>query len=275
MSPLSFVWLVVGLVLGIGLNSLADNLPPDVAGVRRGPRPPRCAQCGQVEPPGLWWATARWLVRGGRCPHCQHRESLRPVLTEWAAGLGLAYLWFWAAGQGYQFFTASVIWLTFLLLTVIDLEHRLILGNVIWPTVVAIAVLNSLDPSRGPVKTLIGGGVGYLLVGLLFFLGQFYGRVVAQARGEPLEEVVFGGGDVNLAAAIGVATGWSGILFALVITVFAGGFFSLGYIVVQVLRRRYNPHTPIPYGPFLVFGGLVMYLYGPEFVNWYLRGGRP
>lgn len=260
---------LIGLGFGILLNSLADNLPPDAQGVRRGPRRLRCAQCSTVYAPLFWLATLRWLLRGGRCPHCAQRERLRPLLLELACGAALAFLWGWAAGDVFKYFTACVIVLTFALITVIDMEHRLILWVVIWPTVVAIALLNSLDPDRGPEKTLVGGVVGYGLIFLVFLLAQGFSAILAKMRGQPLDEIAFGGGDVNLAAAVGVAAGWSGVLFALVIAIFAGGAYSLGYLIVQSLRGKYQAYTALPYGPFLVLGGLVMYLYGKEFAAWY------
>jgi leader peptidase (prepilin peptidase)/N-methyltransferase len=106
----------------------------------------------------------------------------------------------------------------------------------------------------------------------LFLLGQGYALVQARLRGQPLDEVAFGGGDVNLAGLIGLAVGWSGVLLALFIGVVSAGLFSLGYVVIQLMRGRYNPHTPIPYGPFLVLGGLTIYWHGRDLAVWWLAG---
>ena len=104
--------------------------------------------------------------------------------------------------------------------------------------------------------------MGYGLVFGLFLLGQGYMWLVARWRGQPLDEIAFGGGDVNLAGLIGLALGWSGVLVALFVGILAGGLFSLGYIVVQLMRGKYNPHSAIPYGPFLVLGAMLVYLFG-------------
>ena len=77
--------------------------------------------------------------------------------------------------------------------------------------------------------------------------------------------MAFGGGDVNLAAIVGFAVGWPGVILALMIAVLLGGLFSFGYIVVQLARRRYVPYSAVPYGPFLVAGALAIYLYGKDF----------
>jgi prepilin signal peptidase PulO-like enzyme (type II secretory pathway) len=92
---------------------------------------------------------------------------------------------------------------------------------------------------------------------------------LAWLRRQPLTEVAFGWGDVTLAGLVGLTVGWTAILFAIPIAIFSAGFFSVAYILVQVLRRRYTPYMPIPYGPFLVLGALVMYFYGRELAAWY------
>ena len=253
-----------GLGVGILLNSLADNLPPDEFGLRRAPGRPRCRYCGAAHRPAYWLALASLLVRRGRCEHCGGPRRLRVVGVEVATGLSFAYLWSWAEGQAFRFLAAAIVLTLFLLITIIDLEHRLILWVVIYPSAAIVALIGLLSPDREPQKTLIGGAVGYGLVLGLFLLGEAFSRVIALARGQPLEEVAFGWGDVNLAGVVGLAVGWSGVLFAVLIAVFAAGLFSLGYLLVQRLRGRYTAFTPIPYGPFLVLGALAIYLYGKE-----------
>ncbi|MDW8328041.1 MAG: hypothetical protein RMK99_15880, partial [Anaerolineales bacterium] len=104
----------------------------------------------------------------------------------------------------------------------------------------------------------------------MFLFGQAYMWVVARRRGRPLEEIAFGGGDVNLAGLVGLAVGWSGVLPAVIIGIFTAGMFSLGLLGVQLLRGRYNPHTPFAYGPFLVLGGMAVYLCGRSIAAWWL-----
>lgn len=150
----------------------------------------------------------------------------------------------------------------FLLVIVIDYEHRLILFVVTIPAMVVLAVLGTLDPSRGPEKTLLGGLVGFVAVWALYLLGGLFAQLVWRLRNQPLEEVAFGFGDVMLAGIIGLAVGYPGITLALLFGVLAGGVFSLGFLLVMVLRRRYEAFVPIPYSPFLIFGGMIVYIAG-------------
>lgn len=185
---------------------------------------------------------------------------------------GFAYLWRWASEDWARFLAAGVIVAIFVLITVIDIEHRLILWRIVWVSALILLVLGVISPERGWQKTLLGGAVGYGLVFGMYLMAELYSLASARLRGQPLEEIAFGGGDVNLAGLIGLAVGWSGVLFALFIGVAAAGAFSLGAVAVQLARRRYDPHMPFPYGPFLVLGALVMYLHGAQLVRWWFGG---
>ena len=65
-----------------------------------------------------------------------------------------------------------------------------------------------------------------------------------------------------LAGVIGLTVGYPGITLALLLGVLACGLFSLGFILVMVLRRRYEAFMPIPYSPFLILGGMLVYIAG-------------
>lgn len=173
-------------------------------------------------------------------------------------------------GEVGVFYAAVIVGFIFLLIAVIDIEHRLVLWRVVWISAIVLLLLGGLSPDRGWQKTLVGGLAGYGLVFVMFLFGQAYMWVVARRRGQPLEEIAFGGGDVNLAGLVGLAVGWSGVLLAVVIGIFTAGMFSLGLLAMQLLRGRYNPHTPFAYGPFLVLGGMAVYLYGRSIVTWWL-----
>jgi prepilin signal peptidase PulO-like enzyme (type II secretory pathway) len=284
---------LIGLTLGLVINVLADNLPPDADDIRHPPRRPRCRHCGQPHRPAHWLGLAGWLLARGRCEHCGGRRLLRPVVVELAAAVITPALWLWTVATSgeappldlaLRFLSALVLAYSLLLITVIDIEHRLILWIVIWPTalaLIALAALRSLSgwialgpplTGNGLVKTLAGGLAGYGLTLGVFLLAELYTRVMQAVRGRPLEEVAFGGGDVNLAGVVGLAVGWPGVLLSLTIAILAGGMFSLAFIVVQLLRRRYTPHSAFPYGPFLVLGASVIYFFGRELEAAYLAG---
>ncbi len=269
---------ILGLAAGLVINVLADNLPPDELGVRHGPRRPACRQCGRTHAPLYWLGLAGLVLHLGRCEHCGASRRWRPVMAELCAALALPYLWAWSSQAGApagqtaaRFAAAAVLVLSFILITVIDIEHRLILRVVVIPVAGLVALAGMMDASRGWSKTLLGGLAGWGIMLLVYLLADVYTRVQNRIRQKPLEEVAFGGGDVNLAAVVGFAVGWPGVLLALLLAILAGAVYSLGFILAQIVRRRYSPHAVIPYGPFLVLGAVVIYLYGHEMAQLWLR----
>lgn len=261
---------LAGLALAILINSLADHLPPDELGARHAPTWPQCRHCGARHAPLYWLALVGLVLRGGRCEHCAAPRRRRHMLVELGTALALGFTWNWAGGAWLKFLPAALIWFSFILIAVIDIEHRLILWNVALVSAVVIGAMNCLLPERGVVKTLLGGLAGYGFWFAIFWAGQLFGQAMARWRGQPLDEIAFGGGDVNLGGVAGLAVGWTGILFTIPITVFSAAVFSLGYLLVQAVRRQYSLFTAIPYGPFIILGTLVIYFYGPEFAAWYL-----
>jgi prepilin signal peptidase PulO-like enzyme (type II secretory pathway) len=154
----------------------------------------------------------------------------------------------------------GVIILTiFTLIVVIDVEHRLILHMVSGPSAILIALIGILDPNRGWQKTLLGGLAGFGVFFILYIFGGVFASLMSRLRGREVEEVAFGFGDVTLAGVIGLTVGWPGVVIALVIGILSAGLFSLLFILSMLLRRSYNPFRPIPYGPFIILGGLLVY----------------
>ena len=255
---------LAGLLLGALLNVLADDLPR-----RHTPERPACANCRRIHPPHYWLAVIAYMF-GGRCATCGSPIPIRRVLAELTSALALAYLW-GRFGATRQFVFNVLIVELLLLITVIDLEHRLILRVVIYPAALVALAAGLVDAARGVERTLIGGAVGFGVTYLFYVFGWLFAKAVGKLRGQPLSEVAFGWGDVNLGGFIGLAVGWPGVTFALLIGVFAGGLGGAFYLAVMRLRGKASAFMAMPYGPFLALGGLVMLLWADEFVAWYFR----
>lgn len=236
---------LLGLLAGAFLNLAADELPQ-----RRPLGPPRCPYCGQNHLPPEWISVLSFLLLRGRCQHCRAPLSLRRPLLELGTMLAFAFLW-----QRYgptPLLLLLTLYISILLLVlVIDLEHRLILNVVILPAILVAAIGSSLSPDLGPLRALAGGIIGF---------ASFYLIALMRKGG-------MGGGDVKLAAFIGLATGFPSVIVALLVAILTGGVTAL----LLVLTRIKSLKSYIPYGPFLVVGGVVALLYGPQIVAWYLR----
>ncbi len=229
-----------GLALGWLINYLSDVLPQS----RRLSRP-ACTHCG--EPQNL----LRYYLWPRRCPECGHRHArlLRTVAVDLLAAGGS--IWLGLAPPDKLGFAGGLLLLGyFLLVVVIDIEHRLILHEVSYAGA-ALALLAGIA-LHGLRSTLIGGAVGFLVMLVLYKFGELFVKVVSRARGEPVDEVALGFGDVNLAGVLGLVLGWPVNLVGLVLAVLAGGIFSLAYMILRAIFGRYQSFEAIPYAPYLV-----------------------
>jgi leader peptidase (prepilin peptidase)/N-methyltransferase len=166
------------------------------------------------------------------------------------------FAFFWLRyGPSLQLALTTLYTCILFLVFVIDLEHHLILRVVIFPAI-GIAVLASFFyPGLGVRRALVGGALAFLF----FYLVAIVGRLI-------FNRTAMGGGDANLAAFIGLITGFPEIIFALIISVCLGGLVSM----VLVLTRTKGLGSYIPYGVFLVVGGLAMLVFGQEIIAWFV-----
>jgi prepilin signal peptidase PulO-like enzyme (type II secretory pathway) len=175
-----------------------------------------------------------------------------------------AALWSQSRPDAWSLVTGLVVGFIFLLIGVVDFEHRLILHIVSVPSAVVVGVLRSVDPGQGPLKTLTGGAAGFAILLVMYLLGLVFSRAVAARRGRPIDEVAFGFGDVMLGGVLGLALGWPGIVVGVFLGILAAGVFSLGLLLARVARGRYSPFLAIPYGPFLLLGGAFVFYGGRQ-----------
>lgn len=236
---------ILGLVGGWIINYLADVLPTAGSLVR-----PACWNCGTPLP---WGRSLLFL----RCKVCGHWRQRRTAVVELTLAAALLYLWLVPAHK-LEFPLAALLFAYLLLITVIDLEHRLILHiTSIAGLFLGLGIGIHL---HGLGVTLAGAAAGYGIMLAFYLLGVLFVRYMSKRRGRAIDEVALGYGDVNLAGIAGLLLGWPGIVFGLLFTVLAGGVASLVVIAVMLARRRYHAFSAIPYGPFLVLSILVLLL---------------
>jgi len=133
-----------------------------------------------------------------------------------------------------------------------DIEHRLILDRVMFPSMVVAIALSFFTPNLGVVQSVLTGlGAGLLFL-LLALVGSFF------FGGDAL-----GFGDVKLVAFIGLILGINQT--AIVTALFLGVVFAGVISLLLVAARRLTMKSGIAYGPFLSAGALVvLYQLGPK-----------
>jgi len=255
MNATLFFPAVLGWLAGLFVNYASDVLPQ----TRRFSRP-ICLHC---QNPFSW--TNYFTFRA--CKNCGKGRTLRIWLVQILALASFIYFWL-TPPKVLGFWLGAILLIYFGIITVIDLEHRLILH----PTSIVGAILGlfigvylyysavkfSLIASVG--SSLLGGVIGFGVMFLLYQVGAIVARIRArrmQASGQDDDgEEALGGGDVYLLGVLGLMVGYKLIANVLALGVVWGGLISVVFIIFMLARRRYSSDalmTFIPYGPFFIF----------------------
>jgi leader peptidase (prepilin peptidase)/N-methyltransferase len=150
------------------------------------------------------------------------------------------------------------IW-TMILLTITDLDTKLIPNRILGPAtavgVVLLVVGHFAGGARGDLMDSVMGGAAYFGVLLLLAL---------LVRGG------LGFGDVKLAFLIGMFTGYLSIGHVLVAGI---GAFLIGGLVAAFLliTRKSGRKDAIPFGPFMTTAAIITVFFGQAIIDWYLR----
>ena len=242
------LYAVVGLLVGGVLNLLADVMPHKTR-----LRLPRCVHCDVPRQLTAWLTTMGYVLHRGRCSSCGASLQRRGVLTELATAIIFALIYDGYGPTGHMLLLSAYMAIL-VLVTVVDLEHRLVLNRVIGPAILLALVASPFTPDLTWQQALVGG-----LVGFSFFY------VIAM-----IKPGAMGAGDVKLALFIGLFTGFPVVIVALLIALFAGGLISLFLVATRIRSMR----DYIPYGPFLVIGGVYALFWGQPVVDDYLDRGQ-
>jgi leader peptidase (prepilin peptidase)/N-methyltransferase len=243
---------LIGVVLGWVVNWLADTLPDN-----RQLSTPVCHACQQPTP---WRIFLLYLP----CPQCGKPRQPRAFLVM-AAMLSLAIWMALVPPTRLGLWVGLLLLAYFMLVTVIDMEHRLVLHVVslvgaIGGVVLGTALRGQTDFFQGLLNSILGGAAGFLMMLVLYYLGELFNRWMSRLRGQQIDEVAMGFGDVTLSGVLGLMVGWPDVAGMLLVGIILGGLISGLYLAVSLLARRYQMFTAIPYAPFLILAAM-MFLY--------------
>ncbi|MGD8848908.1 MAG: A24 family peptidase [Anaerolineales bacterium] len=259
MAAMFLVAVLLGFLLGLIINLAANSLPEN-----RRMQKAHCYACGGPRSLIAWSGTIAWLTGNQRCEYCGRNILIREVLAE-VVLIAVSVFLLLTNRSLLRWLQELITIAVFLLILIIDVEHRLILHVVSVPAAVYFLLVGSIDPALGFSRSAVGGLIGFGFFLLLYVFGALFAKWMGRRRGEEIEEVAFGFGDVMLALVIGLAVGVPGVIWALLQGILLAGAFSLLYMAFMAVRKRYVAFTPIPYGPFLILGALLVYFLGDPY----------
>jgi leader peptidase (prepilin peptidase) / N-methyltransferase len=232
------------LALGSFLNVVAARVPLRRSVVRPASA---CMSCGHE----LAWhdnvPVVSWLLLRGRCRSCGERISpLYPAVELATAGLVAAC--FVAFGLSGEAFVASFFCVELVVLSAIDLTHRIVPNRIVLPAALVVLVAQTaLEPS--PEWAL----------GALGAAGFLFAAALAYPAG-------MGMGDVKLALLLGAMLGRT-VSVGLMVGMVAALVPSILLLVRHGSAAR---KMGIPFAPFLAFGALVALFAGQQLLDAYL-----
>ncbi len=242
----------VGVVFGSFLNVMIYRLPRRESLVFPASHCPACHR-------DLRWfhniPIVSYLLLRGRCAYCTAPIPVQYPLVEF---LGGAAVTFWLVQCGLTWVGLKFVLLSFLLIVLswIDGRHRMVPDRLILfslPFALAIQALQGWQPLVSGLVGAVFGGAALLMI---WWLGHLLFRRDA-----------IGGGDIKLAALLGLLLGWQFLLISLFLT------FCLIALVgwTGILLRRIDKNTPIPMVPFLSIGVFLSIFIGYPLIQWYVH----
>ena len=196
-----------------------------------------------------------YLLLRGKCAGCGTRISPRYPLVE---VLTAALSGFVAIHFGFGWNTAAAllfVW-AMIALAFIDLDTFFLPDDITLPLLWAGLLFNINGCFVDLQSAVIGAMAGYLSLWTVFWGFKF-------ATGKE----GMGYGDFKLLAAIGAWLGWKMLPVVIMLSSFVGAIIGIGLIACARQERG----SPIPFGPYLVLGGLIAMFWGEAIIKYYLQ----
>jgi leader peptidase (prepilin peptidase)/N-methyltransferase len=252
------------------------------------------SHCFACSAPIRWYDNVpvlAWLWLRGRCRSCGAAFSARYLLVEAVTGALFGVAW-WAAVVAPAMFESfdhrllhfavyAAFCVVMVVITFIDLDHKLILNKVTIPSTVVFYAASLLWPERRWYDGVVGAAIGY---GLPWAIGEVYYRVTKREG--------LGLGDGMLLALVGALLGWRGVLVSLFGGSMIGSVIGITALVIGRASRDDAPagepgsehaepteapsllRTELPFGPFLAMAA-TFYLFAEPWlqIHFHLPGG--
>ena len=246
-----------GLVFGSAINALVWRIKVGRSWIHGRSE---CPDCGHRLAAKDLVPVLSWLTLGGRCRYCRKPIQDHPiveVVTALAFGLSAFTLY----PVPLERMGLLVLWLVMVVLLValaaFDARWMILPDKLMLPLGVVAAVYTAAAAWQTGSWPVLTGAVGSAVVA-----GGGFMLLTVVSRGRAM-----GGGDIKLAFVMGLMLGVQATALAMLVAFNVAAAVGIGLIAAKRRRRR----DQIPFGPFLVFGTVVAFLWGRHVIDWYLR----
>jgi len=243
---------LIGLVIGSFISMLTWRMPrilmmeeeEQLKAVTFGGS--KCPNCDANLPWYRLIPVFSWLWTKGKCHNCHIAISPRYPMIEVATATSTVLI-MWLYGPTLIGLAALLFTWVLITISVIDIEHQLILDNLSLPLLWLGLLFNTQSLFTTPIDAIWGAILGYLLLWVLFHTF----KLITGKEG-------MGYGDFKLLAALGAWFGVMAIPQIILIASVSSLVIGLGGVLLKL--RTYD--SPLAFGPFLAIGGWVTLVAG-------------
>lgn len=222
-----------------------------------------CDKCHHKLGPGDLVPVFSWLSTGGKCRYCHKQLSNAYPLSELACGTAfvLSYVFAPYELRGYGLAVFGLWLLALVIMTslvVFDLRWFLLPNKLIYPlqiTALAHLTIISVNNSQPIAKDFTTLGWTLLVSAGIFYLLH----ILSSGKW-------IGDGDVRLGVAMGLFLPGPGTAWLAIFTA------SLSGVIIampSLIKSKKALKSKLPFGPMLILGLFVSYLFGAQIIDWY------
>ena len=262
---------ILGILSGGIVNALADDLPCR----RRLGRP--AYPDGRPRPIRAWLGITAFLFSlclppNAAAPDTSPKLGWRYPITEIVTAVLMVAAFVIMSETPNVSGGQMLVWLIYIavlmLITVIDLEHQLVLFVTVIPAAALALIDAAVFPNPPPTlaSSLAGGVFGFIIFYIVYQGGYLFRHLVERVRGEKINSLAFGFGDVMLTGLSGLMLGLPNVIPMMFISIFLGAIGAIFYLAFRFSATRpYRPFTAaIPYGPYIAAATMMMMFFGAE-----------
>lgn len=250
--------ILISLCIGSFLNVLIYRLPIKESLTKKNSH---CPKCGHM----LKWyeniPLLSYIIQRGRCRGCKELISIQYPIIEMLSVcvFVIAYIRF---GLSIETFLFTLLLQMFIVVFMIDMKHQIIPDSI--NIVILILGLISLIIPHSSINQLYSINYVDKIIGFLVALSLLLLFLVLE---KVLNKELMGGGDLKLFFGVGLFMGWQllllGIFFAAVIAL-------ITEMLKKVIKSEKFLNKVIPFGPYLVLGFALVYVFGLDIICLYL-----
>ena len=194
-----------------------------------------------------------FIILKAKCRSCSAKIKTKYFIIELISALSFVLI-FHLYGISFTTLLLFILSICFIIIFFIDLQHFIIPNEITYPLMI-IGFLKSFDPNLNLhlfpnfINSLIGGIFGFTIIWLIIFIY----KKLRNKDGMGL-------GDAKLLSAIGFWFGWVSIPFI----IFFSSAIALLSVVPDLIKKKKQLSSQIPFGPYLIIGNLVfLFLINP------------